>query len=152
MALTAKQLRFVSEYLLDLNATQAAVREGYSEASAHAQGHRLLKDAEVAAAVAEAQGKRAARTLVTQDDVLRELRDVAMADPDAVPEDAPEAEAHEAPRPRRRESSLRYEHKLRALELLAKHLGMLKERVEHSGPDGGAVVVEVVKYGKEDSE
>lgn len=73
MALTAKQERFVAEYLIDLNATQAAKRAGYSEKTANEQGSRLLANAKVAAAVAEAQAKRSKRTNLTQDMVVSEL-------------------------------------------------------------------------------
>ena len=52
MALTAKQERFVAEYLIDLNATQAAIRAGYSEKTADQYGHQLLKKTSVAAAIA----------------------------------------------------------------------------------------------------
>ncbi len=70
MSLTAKQERFVAEYLVDLNATQAAIRAGYSEKSATAEGSRLLVNTKVAAAVAAAQAKRSERTEITQDYVL----------------------------------------------------------------------------------
>ncbi len=73
MALTAKQERFVAEYLIDLNATQAAIRAGYSEKTAEQQGSRLLSNAKVAAAIAEAQTKRSERTEVTQDYVLASI-------------------------------------------------------------------------------
>ena len=59
--LTAKQARFTEEYLVDLNATQAAKRAGYSEKTAGSQGQRLLKNVEVAAAIAEAMSERSKR-------------------------------------------------------------------------------------------
>ncbi|WP_375453727.1 terminase small subunit [uncultured Methylobacterium sp.] len=80
MAITDKQRRFVEEYLVDLNATQAAIRAGYSEDTARQQGHRLLTDADISDAVAEAQAARAARVQVTADQVLRELVDIATTD------------------------------------------------------------------------
>lgn len=49
VALTAKQQRFCDEYLIDLNATQAAIRTGYSEKTAYSQGQRMLKNVEVRA-------------------------------------------------------------------------------------------------------
>lgn len=79
--LTAKQQRFVVEYLVDLNATQAAIRAGYSPKTAAEQAHQLLRKTSVAAAISKAQGKRADRTEITADLVLRELWDVATADP-----------------------------------------------------------------------
>jgi phage terminase small subunit len=80
MALTAKQRAFVNEYLIDLNATQAAIRAGYSEKTADQQGHQLLKKTLVAAAIAKAQAKREARTEITQDMVMRELARIGFAD------------------------------------------------------------------------
>lgn len=78
--LTDKQRRFVLEYLVDLNATQAAIRAGYSAATAQEQGSRLLSNVIVAVAVAEAQMARAARTEITQDMVLRELAKIGFSD------------------------------------------------------------------------
>ena len=79
--LTPKQARFVEEYLVDLNATQAAVRAGYSARSANSWGSKVLKTAAVAEAIAEAQAARAARTRVTADRVVKELAKVAFGDP-----------------------------------------------------------------------
>ncbi|EHP94896.1 terminase small subunit [Methylorubrum extorquens] len=84
MALTDKQARFVDEYLVDLNVTQAAIRAGYSKASAHSVGHETLKNPEVAAVIAEAKKARSERTQITQDDVLRFWRSVGTADPNEV--------------------------------------------------------------------
>lgn len=80
MALTGKRRRFVDEYLVDLNATQAAIRAGYSVRSAEVEGHRLLRNAEIAAAVDAAQKERAARTGITADRVLRELAKLGFSD------------------------------------------------------------------------
>lgn len=65
--LTAKQARFVEEYLIDLNATQAAKRAGYSEKTARAQGNRLLTNVDVEHAIQEAMKARSERTEVDQD-------------------------------------------------------------------------------------
>ena len=81
MALTDKQLRFVEEYLVDLNATQAAIRSGYSERTANEQGNRLLANASVQAAVSEGQAKRSERTQITADMVLNHWWDLSRADP-----------------------------------------------------------------------
>lgn len=80
MALTAKQGRFVEEYLVDLNATQAAIRAGYSEKTAYSMGQRLLKHVEVAQLLAEAQAKRSERVQVDADWVLTRLAAEATAD------------------------------------------------------------------------
>lgn len=71
--LTPKQRRFVAEYLVDLNATQAAIRAGYSEHTAKQQGQRLLTNADVADAIGAALKTRSDRTEVTQDQVVRGL-------------------------------------------------------------------------------
>lgn len=79
--LTAKQERFVAEYLIDLNATQAAIRSGYSAKTAEVQGSRLLSIAKVAAQVAAAQQKRGADTNITAARVLQEIARLAFFDP-----------------------------------------------------------------------
>ena len=71
--MTAKQERFVAEYLIDLNATQAAIRAGYAEKGAAVEGSRLLAKSKIAAAVAAAQAERAKRTEITQDYVLTSI-------------------------------------------------------------------------------
>lgn len=80
MALNDKQAMFVREYLLDLNATQAAIRAGYSAKTAKQQGARLLTNADVAAAVAAAKADRSERTKVDADWLLTRLADEAEAD------------------------------------------------------------------------
>ena len=67
MALTPKQERFVAEYLIDLNATQAAIRAGYSVKTAKQAGSENLSKPDIAKAVQDAQAARAARTEITQD-------------------------------------------------------------------------------------
>ena len=79
MALKPKHRRFVDEYLVDLNATKAAVRAGYSERSAGAQGHRLINLTEIADAIRKAQRERAERTGIRADRVLEELARIAFA-------------------------------------------------------------------------
>lgn len=79
MALTEKQKRFVAEYLVDLNATQAAIRAGYSEKTADRIGPELLGKTCVSAAIQEAIQKRQKRTEITQDRVLQELARVAFS-------------------------------------------------------------------------
>lgn len=81
MALNAKQARFVEEYLVDLNASAAARRAGYSEDTAGSQGFDLLKKPEIQAAIASAQEARSKRTEITQDMVLAEFWAIATANP-----------------------------------------------------------------------
>ncbi len=82
MSLTAKQSRFVEEYLVDLNATAAAKRAGYSEKTANEQGAQLLAKLSIREAVAEAQATRSERTGITQDEVIRGLRKEATLEGD----------------------------------------------------------------------
>ncbi|MDG4650102.1 terminase small subunit [Roseibacterium sp. SDUM158017] len=80
MALTARQARFVEEYLIDLNATQAAIRAGYSEKTARSQGQRLLTNVDVETAIQEGKARRSERTEVTQDRVIAELAKIGFSD------------------------------------------------------------------------
>lgn len=73
LGLTEKQKRFVAEYLVDLNATQAAIRAGYSEKTANEQGCRLLANVSVAAAVAKGAQKRIVKAEISAQDVLEGL-------------------------------------------------------------------------------
>lgn len=77
--LTEKQARFVAEYLVDLNATQAAIRAGYSEKSAARIAVELLNKTQVSIAIQEAMARRSQRTEITQDRVIMELARVAFA-------------------------------------------------------------------------
>lgn len=161
--LNAKQSRFVAEYLIDLNATQAAIRAGYSEKTAEQQGSRLLSNAKVAAAVAEAQAKRAERTNITQDRVLVELARLGFSDIRRVltseggliePQEWDDETAasiaslevvtvHNGETDKDGNKIPERIHKIKtwdknsALEKLAKHLGMYApEKREHTSPDG----------------
>lgn len=78
--LAPKQKRFVTEYLIDLNATQAAIRAGYSKRTARSQGQRLLTKVDVAGAIQKAKDSRAGRTEINADWVLKRLVDEAEAD------------------------------------------------------------------------
>ena len=82
--LTPKQERFIAEYLKDLNATQAAIRAGYSAKTAVAQGPRLLGNVEVAKALAARQSKQLETADLSAARVLEELRRLAFADIRAV--------------------------------------------------------------------
>ncbi|WP_255551747.1 terminase small subunit [Erythrobacter crassostreae] len=73
--MTPKQEAFVREYLVDLNATQAAIRAGYSKRTAHVIGHENLTKPEIAAAIEVAMNDRAKRTEITADYVLEGIRD-----------------------------------------------------------------------------
>ena len=115
--LTPKQQRFVDEYLIDLNATQAAIRAGYSEKTAQEQSSRMLSNVIVSDAIRQAQQERQKRTLVTQDDVIRGLLTEA--------EWQGEGSSHSA--------------RVSAWAHLGKHLNMFTDKIEHTGPNGGAI-------------
>ena len=72
--MTPKQERFVQEYLVDMNATQAAIRAGYSAKTAYSQGQRLLKNVEARQAIQEAQTKHREHTKVTVESLTEKLR------------------------------------------------------------------------------
>ena len=78
--LTPKQARFVEEYLIDANGTQAAIRAGYSKRSAKVTASQNLSKANVAAAIAENRAARSVRTQVTADDVVQRLQLLASAE------------------------------------------------------------------------
>lgn len=78
--LTPKQERFVAEYLIDLNATQAAIRCGYSQKTANREGSRLLSNADIQAAIDLAKQERTERVQIDADYVLRRLYEMAEAD------------------------------------------------------------------------
>lgn len=77
--LNANQTRFVQEYLVDLHATEAAKRAGYSARTAHVQGSRLLSNAKVSAKIAELQAKKAEKFDVSLDKLLLELLRLALS-------------------------------------------------------------------------
>lgn len=144
--LTDKQQRFVEEYLIDLNATDAAKRAGYSAKTAHVQGPRLLGNVRVAEAIQEAQGERSERTQLTADEVLRELAALCRSDvrhfavdssgvltlnPDA-PDDAWRAVAsvqHKITKDGTRTIEYRLWDKNSAIDKAMRHLGILATEV-----------------------
>lgn len=73
MALTAKQKRFCDEYLIDFNATQAAIRAGYSERTAYSQGQRLLKNVEVQKYLQERMAEKEKELIADQNEVMKYL-------------------------------------------------------------------------------
>ena len=77
--LTAKQARFKDEYLIDNNATQAAIRAGYSKKTAKSQGQRLLTNVDIKAAIKAGQKDIAKRNGLTIDDIIRELEEARTA-------------------------------------------------------------------------
>lgn len=80
MPLTPKQQRFVAEYLIDLNATQAAIRAGYSEKTAYSVASENLTKPEIAQAVAKARGRQLQQADLNAVRVLEELRRLSFSD------------------------------------------------------------------------
>lgn len=76
VALNDKQQRFADEYLIDLNATQAAIRSGYSKKTAYSQGQRLLKHVEVKAYIDARMAEKEKELIADQDEVLKYLTSV----------------------------------------------------------------------------
>lgn len=106
MALTAKQKIFVQEHLVDLNATQAAIRAGYSPKTANRTASENLSKPDIQAAIHKSMQKREKRVEVNQDYVISKLFEIT------------EKEASDMP-----ESDLKYGNKIKAIELLGKHVG-----------------------------
>jgi len=125
--LTPKQARFVAEYLVDLNATQAAVRAGYSRKTATWIGPQLLGKTHVAQAIERAQEKRALRVEITQDEIIRdimEIRDRCMQRAPVVDMRGRQVQDEEG----NNLWAFNSRDALKALELLGKHLGMFVDR------------------------
>lgn len=98
MAMTPKQERFCLEYLVDLNATQAAIRAGYSEDTARSIGSENLSKPDIVERIAQLQAERSARTKIDADWLLRRLADESMADiADLYDEDGNIKPVHEWP-------------------------------------------------------
>jgi phage terminase small subunit len=159
------QQRFVEEYLIDLNATQAAIRAGYSERNSGKIGPELLGKTSVIDALREARTKQSKRTQITSDRVLLELakigfanmadymrvgehgdpvldfsnltRDQAAALIEVTVEDFLDGRGEDAREVRRVKFKLA--DKKGALVDIGKHLGMFVDRKEISGPEGGPV-------------
>lgn len=151
MALTAKQKRFVEEYLIDLNATQAAIRAGYSPDSAKQIGSENLSKPSIRARIDQALAERSKRTGINADRVVRELARIGLVNPAnvinfdeaTVKDDATEDDLAAISSVKVKvipgedgdivEREVRMYDKNRALELLGKHLGIFKDKLEING-------------------
>lgn len=109
MALTAKQELFIKEYLVDLNATQAAIRAGYKEDNAYATGAENLRKPQIANEIQKHMQKRSHAVEINAEYVLRGIKDIA---------EGKETKDND---------------KLKAFELMGKHLKLFTDKVEHSG-------------------
>ena len=149
--MTKKQKRFVDEYLIDLNITQAAIRAGYSPKTAYSIGSENLKKPEIRACIEKAMAERSKRTGINQDRIIMELAKIGLLNPKdlvdfdeaTVKEEATEEDlaAIASVRVKRFptkdgegiEREIKMHDKIKALELLGRHFGMFKDKVEVSG-------------------
>ena len=146
--MTKKQKRFVEEYLIDLNATQAAIRAGYSPNTAMEQGYQLLQKTSVQNAIQTALAERSKRTGINQDRVVQELakiafvniRDVVDTEDATVLDTATDEDTACIESVRVKvfptkdgegiEREIKLSSKMKALELLGKHLGMFSDKLK----------------------
>jgi phage terminase small subunit len=119
--LTAKQERFIEEYMIDLNATQACIRAGYSERNADKIGSELLGKTRVAAAIQEAKEKRRIKAERSAEDVLKDLMELRSKCMRPI-YDKEGNETMEAPSVA-----------AKCIELEGKHLGMFSDRLKVEG-------------------
>lgn len=163
--LSKKHKKFVDEYLIDLNSKQAAIRAGYSATTAHVTGMRLRNRPDIIAYLEERMLAREIRTDITQDQVLKEISRVAFSDPRGVMSWGPDgvvlkdstmltddyaaivSEVSESKSKDGGSLRLKLNDKMKALELLGRHLGMFKDRFEHSGKDGEPLAPPVINLG-----
>jgi phage terminase small subunit len=144
--MTARKERFAAEYLVDLNATQAAIRSGYSPKTARAQGARLLTDVDVSRVIAVAKEARAQRVEIDADWVVSRLKRVAERCLEAEPvlefDPAEKTMVHkqamvEDPETGEQRIVGVYQFDSKgangALKLLGEHLGIYVKKVEHEG-------------------
>jgi phage terminase small subunit len=162
--LTRKQEAFASEYLVDLNGTQAAIRAGYSPHTAGEQAYELLKLPDIAAAIELRMAQRVARVNMKADDVLHVMSllshsriDHYTVDEDGyvtLAEGAPEGAMHAIQSVKRRKTTrtdkdgstfttvdveIKLWDKVAPLRLMGRHVGLFPDRVEHTGPYGGPI-------------
>lgn len=146
--LTEKQKRFAEEYLVDLNATQAAIRAGYSPDTANEQGSRLLANVNIKNTVDKMIAERSRRTGINADRVIREIAKIAFVNAgevvdldtallmDKISDD--DMAAIQSVKVKTFgedgvEREVKLADKLKALELLGKHLGLFKDKLEVDG-------------------
>jgi phage terminase small subunit len=165
MALSSKQKRFVDEYLIDLNATQAAIRAGYKPKWVTTNVTKLLENTSVKKYLSEQQEALSERTEITQDRVLKELAKIGFADirkavkwspslgeqvvgddvvqtngvmlvdSDQLDDDTASAVAEISQTAQG--VKIKFHDKRAALVDIGRHLGMFTDKVEHTGKNGG---------------
>ena len=162
MKLNLKQEQFCREYLVDMNATQAAIRAGYSKKTAGSQAHDLLKKPEIESELSRLMQERSERTGITADRVLQEIAKLAFLDPrklfndDGFPRLVHELDDDTAAAIAGLDvaqignsemgvgSVLKYKlaDKKGSLELLGKHLKLFTDKVDHDVKGGLSIVIE----------
>lgn len=156
--LTAKQETFVREYLIDLNASAAAKRAGYSPKMADRIGFQLLENTRVKEAIRAAMAERERRTEVTSDMTVEELAEIAFSnitdfvvwgpggvrlkDTSGLPEG--KKRCIESVKETQSGVAIKMHSKIRALELLMRHQGLLNDKLEVTGGEVPGLVVNVV--------
>lgn len=165
--LSDREKIFVAAYIRDPNGTQAAIAAGYSERSAHVQAARLIKKAKVRKAIDDATAKAAEDAGLTRRSVLRQLQRMVEADlARCFDRDGRLLPIHEMPEDIRAAISavevdeitvgdqvvgqtrkVKLWDKNSAIEKAMKHLGLLRERLEHVGAGGGPIQTETRDYG-----
>lgn len=161
--MTPKQERFCQEYLVDLNASQAAIRAGYSKRTAGSQGDRLLKKVETATRIQELKKTRVERTEVTADQVINALARIANIDPRRMydergvmipPSNLPDDIAMAVAGIEHGDKGIKIKlnDRLKALELLGRHLAMFTDKVESSVRLGGNVTIYLPENGRDGGE
>jgi phage terminase small subunit len=157
--LTAKQKRFIEEYLIDLNATQAAIRAGYSPDTAKSIGSENLTKPDIRARIDQAMAERSKRTGVNADRVLQELARIGFAritdimDPATakIKENASDDDlaciqsVKIKPNEWGTEREVKLCDKKAALELLGRHLGMWNDKLDLKGVEGVVIVNDIPK-------
>lgn len=160
--MTKKQKLFVDEYLIDLNATQAAIRAGYSPDTAGSIGGENLKKPEISAAIAKAMAERSRRTGINQDRILQEIAKLALVNIDdvvdletgkikesATKEDLACIQSIKIkPTEFGTEREIKFYDKKGSLEMAGKHLGMFKDKLELEADMDLNITID---YGEEDT-
>ena len=146
MALTPKQSLFVREYLVDLNATQAAIRAGYSKKTAGVIGQENLSKPYIAIEIQKAMEERGKRTGITADRVIKEIERLALFDPaDLIDVNSPSDIANLPEDIRRAITGWKWDAqgnfvitmvKQGALDMLGRHHKLFTDKTEISNPDG----------------
>ena len=139
MKLTPKQMRFVDEWLIDFNGKQAAIRAGYSAKTAEVTAAKLLRNVKVQAEISRRQKDLQKRTEVSQDRVVKELARIAFVDAsvvcvtdfDKLTDD--QRAAIQGIKPTNFGWEIKLCDKIKALELLGRHIGMFTDKLEVKG-------------------